>query len=379
MNAILIVAGENSGEKYGADVIHSYRQLDQTASFFGIGGQEMAKAGAEIIYPVQELNIVGLGEAILKFRRIKKMLLNLVHEARERQARAAVLIDSPDFNLRLAKRLKKDGIPVLYYISPTVWAWRQSRLKTIRRYVTRMLLIFPFEKELYEAHKIPAVYVGHPLKQRIKITMDKNSFCRKYHLSPDQPLLCLLPGSRPAEVRRHLPILIKSIDIIEKRLNPNFILVKADTVETRLIQRFVPPKRNLLLLEESNDKYEAMASSDLILAACGTANMEACLLSVPLIAFYRVSPLLYHLGKWLVKIKNYSIVNILAGKTVVPELIQNQLTAEKLANEALHLLTSSEKRTAMRQEFRRINHLLGAEAAPLNAAAELHKLIFNAD
>lgn len=375
VNSILIVAGENSGEKYGADLIHSYLQVDQTAHFFGIGGREMAKAGAEIIYPVEELNIIGIGEAVSKYYRIKKMMLNLAQEAGRRNARAAVLIDSPDFNLRLARQLKKQGIPVLYYISPTVWAWRYGRLKAIRRYVNRMLLIFPFEKKIYDAQKIPSVYVGHPLKQRIQVKLSRDDFRQKYNLPTAEPLLCLLPGSRPAEIRRHLPILMKSIEIIEKRVKANFVLVKAGTVAPHLIQSFLPRRPNVVLLDESNDKYEAMNSADLILAACGTANMEACLLGIPFIAFYRVSPLLYKLGKGLVRTKNYSIVNILAGKPVVPELIQNHFTPERVAAEAFGLLTSSERRNTMSQEFGRINRLLGEERASFKAAQELHKLI----
>lgn len=375
VSSILIVAGENSGEKYGADLIQAYLQLDPTARFFGVGGQEMARAGAEIIYPVEDLNIIGIEEAITQYRRIKKMLLNLAQRAAQRQATAAVLIDSPDFNLRLAKRLKQKGIPVLYYISPTVWAWRQGRLRTIRRCVTRMLLIFPFEKQIYDAYKIPAVYVGHPLKSRIKVKLDRAAFRRKYNLPPDQPLICLLPGSRPAEIGRHLPILIKSIEIIEKKVKANFVLIKAQTVEPRLIQSFVRQRPNVFWLDETNDKYEAMSSADLILAACGTANMEACLLGVPFIAFYRVSPLLYYLGKGLVRTKNYSIVNILAGKSVVPELIQNQFTPERLAEEALSLLSSAERKNIMREEFRKTSQLLGEADAAYRAAQELHKLI----
>lgn len=377
MKSILIVAGENSGEKYGADLIEAFRQIDPDAAFFGVGGDEMAACGAEILYPLTELNIVGIGEAFLRYPRIKRLLVALKEEATKRKAQAAVLIDSPDFNLRLARLLHKEGIPVLYYISPTVWAWRRGRLKLIQKYVNKMLLIFPFEKEIYDQAGIPAVYVGHPLLSRLKLSLNRSQFRLKYHLSLEKPVLTFLPGSRPSEISHHGPILSKSIEIIRNKLPAHFLLIQAKTIEKSLIEKFFGHHKNLLILNEEKDKYEAMAASDLILAACGTANMEACLLEVPFVAFYRLSPLIYLLGKKFIKVNNYSIVNILAGKRIVPELIQHTFTPEKLANEALSLLSSPEKRETMRQEFRRIKKLLGEEKAPARAALELKKLIKN--
>ncbi len=373
MTSVLIVAGENSGEKYGADFIRAYHQLDPTASFFGIGGQEMAEAGTEIIFPVQQLNIIGIGEAVLRYPEIKKMMRCLLQEVTQRQPQAAVLIDSPDFNLRLAKHLHQAGVPVLYYISPTIWAWRRYRLRTIKRYVSRMLLIFPFEVGIYAAHKIPATYVGHPLRERVKVRLSREDFRQKYHLPLDQTLITLLPGSRPAELRYHLPILIKSMDMIRNRIKALFLLLKAETVDRELLAKHLPLRQPFFLLEQ--DKYEAMTASDLILSACCTANLEACLVGTPFIAFYKISPVFYHLGKSLVKIRHYSIVNILAQRQVVPELIQTKFTPENLSQEALSLLSSAEKRSAMQRAFNQIRHLLGEEKASAKAAAELRKLI----
>jgi len=375
VNSILIVAGENSGEKYGADLIRAYLELRPQDRFFGLGGPEMSACGADILYSLEELNIVGIFEALRSWRRVRRLLVSLRNEALRRKARAAVLIDSPDFNLRLARMLRAAGIPVLYYISPTVWAWRAGRLNQIRRYVNRMLLIFPFEKEIYAKAGIPAIYVGHPLLSRLKVKLSPSEFRAKYNLPRETPLITLLPGSRPMEVSRHSPILSKSIDIIRYNLNAGFILIRARTVDKKLIERFFERRLELLILDEAEDKYEAMVASDIILAACGTANMEACLLEVPFIAFYRISPLVYFFGRRLVRVKNYSIVNILAGKRVVPELIQEKFTPENLAGEALSLLSSPEKREAMKQEFRRLRELLGDDRAPVRAAIELKNLI----
>lgn len=375
MNSILIVAGENSGEKYGADLIRAYLRLDPQAKFFGIGGQEMAACGADILFPIEELNIVGIYEAIVSYPRIRRMLSCLKEEALKRKAQAAVLIDSPDFNLRLARLLHNVNIPVLYYISPTIWAWRPGRLKLIKRFVNKMLLIFPLEKAIYEKAGIPAVYVGHPLLARLKTKMTRSEFRLKYKLPEETPLIALLPGSRPSEIKNHGSIINKALKLIKARIKASFILIQAKTVDKKVIEKFFRPSDDLIILAEDEDKYDAMASSDLVLAACGTANMEACLLEVPLIAFYRISPLIYSLGKKLVKIDTYSIVNILAGKRVVPELIQSQFTPEKVSTEVIELLSSPEKIGAMKREFRLIRQLLGEEKAPLQAAAELRLLI----
>ncbi|MCX7973626.1 MAG: lipid-A-disaccharide synthase [Candidatus Aminicenantes bacterium] len=377
MKFILIVAGENSGEKYGADLIQAYQEIDPQTSFFGLGGPEMAARGADILYSINELNIVGLGEAVRRYPRIRRMIISLKEEAKKRKARAAVLIDSPDFNLRLARYLHREGIPILYYISPTVWAWRPGRLKTIRRFINKMLLIFPFEIEIYEKAGLPATYVGHPLLSRLKVNLDRAQFRQKYNLPLDIPLITLLPGSRPSEVTRHSPILSKSIDLIRNEITVNFLIIQAKTIERSQIEKFFDRHDNLLIINEDMDKYEAMAASDLLLAACGTANMEACLLEVPFIAFYRISPIIYLFGRKLVRIKNYSIVNIIAGKRFVPELIQQQFTPKKLAQEALSLLFAQDKREAMKQEFRRIKELLGEQKASVQAALELKQLIEN--
>lgn len=369
------MAGENSGEKYGADLIRAYLELDPQANFFGLGGQEMAAAGADLLYPIEELNIVGIYEAMASYPKVRRMLAALKKEAVRRKANAAVLIDSPDFNLRLARLLHNEGIPILYYISPTVWAWRPGRLRQIKRYVSKMLLIFPFEKAIYEKAGIPAVYVGHPLLPRLKTRMTRSEFRSKYGLPAEKPLITLLPGSRPSEIKRHGPILSKSIDLIKNKITSSFVLIRAKTVDKKIIEEFFNRHHDLIVLGEDNDKYEAMAAADLVLAACGTANMEACLLEVPLIAFYRISPLVYLFGKKLVKINNYSMVNILAGKRVVPELIQSKFTPENVAAEAIELLSSPEKMEAMKWEFKRLRQLLGEEKAPIKAAAELKFLI----
>ena len=374
MNSILIVAGENSGEKYGADVIREFRKIRPSVSFFGIGGKRMREEGAEIVFQVEDLSAIGIFEVVSRIPQIKKIFSRLEREIRSRKPLCALLIDSPDFNLRLARRLKKAGIPVLYYISPTVWAWRSGRLKTIREVVARMCLIFPFELELYEQHSIPATFVGHPLKEKVKTVLSRQEFFQKYSLPAEKRLIALLPGSRKTEVRNNMPVLARAIPRIKADFPAHFLLVLAESLDREYLGRFLPPKEKGLQVLDT-DGYEAIAFSDLALSACGTANLEAALLGTPFIAFYRVSPLTYYPFRRLLKIKDYSIVNILAGKRIVPELIQRQFNAESLAEEAKKVLFSEAKKVEMKAEFERIGDSLGQKKASANVAAELEKII----
>ena len=215
MDSILIVAGENSGEKYGADLVHQFKKLHPSLSFFGIGGKHMEREGVNLLFPVGELAVVGVFEIISHLPRIKKIFNKIKREVKRQKPAAAVLIDSPDFNLRLAKKLKKLSIPVLYYISPTVWVWRKGRLKTIKKTVDKMMLIFPFEEKIYEDYGIPAVYVGHPLRERVRASLTKNEFLEKYGLSAQKKLISLLPGSRQSELKYHLPVLAEALEKIK--------------------------------------------------------------------------------------------------------------------------------------------------------------------
>ncbi len=378
MRSILIVAGEKSSEAYGARLIRAFRKRNPGFSFFGIGGKEMEAERAEILVPIEQLNIVGILEALTHLPRLRRIFSRLKKDIDARRPAAAVLIDSPDFNLRLARILKKKSIPVLYYISPTIWAWRKGRVKIIKKNVDKMLLIFPFEKAIYDREGIPAAFVGHPLKEKIVVALNREEFFRKHGLDPGRKLITLLPGSRPSELESHLPVLARALPLLRARLGAQFCLVKAENLDASWVRHLIPGDGSGLRVLES-DGYEAMAASDLILSACGTANMEACLIGIPFIAFYRLSPLSYLLGRWLVKIRHYSIVNILAGKAVVPELIQRRFNPDELVRSALEILESEPRRSRMMREFEMIARSLGEEPASENAARELERIVFQAD
>jgi lipid-A-disaccharide synthase len=370
----LIIAGENSGEKYGARIVHEFRKLHPSATFFGIGGEEMEKEGADLLFSIKDLALVGAFEVIAHLPRLRRIFSHLKMEIARREPVASVLIDSPDFNLRLAKILKKKSIPVLYYISPTVWAWRKGRLKTIKNTVDKMMLIFPFEEKMYREHQIPAVYVGHPLKEILKLALPKKEFLKKHNLDPSKKVITFLPGSRRSELTFHMPVIVKAMKRIQEEFDTQFLLLKAESIDDQLISGFISSSMDKIKIL-AEDKYEAMASSDIILAACGTANLEAALLEVPLISFYRIQPLTYLLGRPFVRIRNYSIVNILAGRRIVPELIQRALTPQNIHRETKRILCSAEKRMEMIRDFQSIKKILGDRRASQNAAQELEKLI----
>jgi lipid-A-disaccharide synthase len=373
MKSILIIAGENSGEKYGAQLIREFKKITNEYSFFGIGGNWMEKEGVELLFPISDVSLTGIFEIFSHIPRIFYIFKYILKEIKNRKPVASILIDFPDFNLRLAKRLYKLKIPILYYISPTIWAWRKGRLKKIKKYVDKILLVFPFEEEIYKNHGINASFIGHPLIERIKINLTKEEFFKKYNLNYEQRIISLLPGSRESEVKYHLPILKSAVEKLKNKINGQFLLIKAENIKMELIKKYVNSNSEIKILIEDN--YDAMYFSDLIISSCGTANLEALLLEKPLITFYKLSPLTYNLGIHFVKIRNYSIVNILAGKKIIPELIQKDFTPENIYTEALKVLNSPQIVSKMKEEFKRIKEKLGKEGASKKAAQELNNLL----
>ena len=374
MTSILIIAGESSGDIYGADLVHEFKKRHPQVNFFGIGGTQMEKEGVRLLFPSHDLAVVGLIEVLGHIPRIKKIFSAVLREAERAKPSAAVLIDSPDFNLRLAKKIKKLSVPILYYISPTVWIWRKGRLRSIKKTVKRMMLIFPFEEDIYRQRQIPAVYIGHPLVHKISASLNRGDFFSKYGLDLQKKTICLLPGSRRSEIHFHMPILVKAMDKISQEHDVQFILVQANNLESHFLNQHIPDHlSNLLVIKE--ERYSAMSHSDLAISACGTANLELAILETPFLAFYRLSSLTYHLGIHLLKLKRFSIVNILSGKKVITELIQSQFTVENLTLEVRRLLTSQQSRDRMIADFRNIKDLLGDKKASYNAAKELEMLL----
>lgn len=371
---VLISAGEKSGENYGAALVKKFHALHPEIEFFGIGGNRMREAGVTLTASIDQMSVGGGVEILSHLPRLFKIYRRLVRTIKIRKPSAAVLIDSPDFNLRLAKKISAFNIPVLYYISPTVWAWRKGRLKTIKKTVSKMMLIFPFEQDIYKRSGIPFMYVGHPLCEVIKPVLSRKDFIEKYRLDPEKKIVSVLPGSRQSEIHYHMPVLKKALRKIRRTYPVQYILLRADSLPSGIysshLSSFTPPIPVL-----SEDHASALKHSTLALSSCGTANLEAALLGTPLIAFYRLSPLSFYVGVHFVKIKTYSIVNILAGRPVIPELIQHRFTASNIVKHFQQLFESKEKRDRMKSRFKRLELILGDKKASENAAYELKAMM----
>jgi len=355
--SVLIVAGESSGERYGAALVREFRKLHPGSAFFGIGGKRMAAEGVEILFPTGHLAVMGIFEVLSQVPRIRWIFRHIVREASSRNPAAAVLIDSPDFNLRLAKKLKKAEIPVLYYVSPTVWAWRRGRLKAVRRFVSRMMLIFPFEEAIYRSEGIPATYIGHPLLERVRAEFGRADLFAKYGFDPAKKLVVLLPGSRRGELRYHAPVLAETVARLRSSPGLQFALVLAESLDRSALDASWPgPVEGVTVLEK--DGYEAMAAADIVLSSCGTATLEAALLKRPMVIAYRMSAWSWPIMKRMGYLPWVGLPNILANRSVVPELLQNQATPEALADELLRMVYDKERVADIQATFDDIHRQL---------------------
>jgi lipid-A-disaccharide synthase len=369
---VLISAGEASGDLYAAGLVEALRRHRPDIEFFGCAGPRMQKAGVRAIVDAHSLAVVGLVEVVTHIPRIYGEYRKLLKAARAEQPEIAILTDSPDFHLRVARRLKKLGIPVFYLVAPQVWAWRKGRLPLIRRTIDKLLCIFPFEPEFFARHGIEATYIGHPLTRLMQPSASRAELRRRFGIPQGAPLVALLPGSRTGEAARHLPILLEAVERIRATANPlpQFILaVPPGTIPLGSNFRERISSASIQLVE--GKAWDVLVCADVALAASGTVTIEACLLGTPMVTFYRVNNLSWWMGKALVRVPFYSMVNLVAGRRIVPELIQDQMTAEGLAREALALLESEAAREGMRQDLAEVAQKLSGTQDPLETAASL--------
>ncbi len=316
------------------------------------------------------LAVAGLLEVAAHIPRIYLEYRKLLRAARERRPDAAILTDSPDFHLRLAKRLKRLGIPVVYLVAPQVWAWRKGRLPAMRRAIDRLLCIFPFEPAFFHSHGIAATYIGHPLYRIVRPSAPAAELRRHYGIPEGTPFIALLPGSRTGEMLRHLPRLLDAVERIQAVHPARFALsLPAGFGARAALTKFEERFRRLSIQISEGETWDLLACSDLALAASGTVTVEAALIGVPMVVFYRVRGLSWLLGKMLVRVPFYSMVNILAGRLIVPELIQDDFSAPALAAEALRLLDSPELLAAMRAGLHEVSGKLAGDGDPMEAAA----------
>jgi len=365
MKRFLIVAAENSAENYALQVIRQAKKSGAAVSFHAVGGDRLAEAGAELWVHSRELAVVGIVEVLLHLSRILSILGRLHRRAQAEGIDAALLIDAPDFNLRLARRLKKAGIPVFYYISPTVWAWRYRRIHLVRRLVTRMFIIFPFEVDIYRREGIPFTYAGHPMLADLQPPAPARETRERLGIPADRRLLVLMPGSRPQEVRELLPRMIGALRILRRDFPVKAVIVRARNIGEQWLRGFLDGEGIAVVPQE--DRFDVIHAADAALTTHGTSNLEIALSGTPFVAAYRVHRLSYFLGRWLLKIDLFSIVNILAGERVVAELVQDECRPERMAEEVARIFTDPEVGRRMRESFGRIRGQLDQE----RSAAEI--------
>jgi len=367
--SVMIVAGEASGDIYGAHLVMAMKELDPCIEFFGLGGPEMERAGVRIMYQLSAMTVVGMTEIIPKSRYIFRALRELKRSLQVTPPDLLILIDYPGFNLHLAKKAHSLGIPVLYYIPPQVWAWREGRVRKIAKRVDRVAVILPFEKEFYRKHGLKAEYVGHPLLDISLPKRDKEEIKESLDINHNKtPILGLLPGSRDEEIESLLPAMIGAAEIISCDY-PNLycILPLASTVKEDVVAPYIRNAKIDIKIERLDTK-EILKIADLALIASGTATLEAAIMETPMVIAYKVSYLSYILGRFLIKVSNIGLVNLVAGKTIVPELIQNKATAFGLAEEGLAILKNDRLRADIKKGLKLVKEQLGQGGASKNAA-----------
>ncbi len=373
MRKILVSAGEASGDLYASLVVQELRRLMPGVEFFGCTGPRLRAAGVRTVVDAASLAVVGLIEVVGHIPRIYGEFRKLLRAAEAEGPELALLTDSPDFHLRVARKLHRAGIPVVYLVAPQAWAWRKGRVREMRRTIRRLLCIFPFEEAFFRGHGVPATYIGHPLAGLVRPVLTRDEFFRKHRLAAERPLVTVLPGSRRGEAARHLPALLDAVDRIYREQAVNVVLPASATTGAAFFRERMGRSPVRVIEGES---WDAMAHSDLALAASGTVTVEAALLGTPMVTYYKVTSLSWQMGKFLVDIPFYSMVNLIAGRAVVPELMQNQMTGENLAREALRLLASAQDREVMKAGLAEVkSKLSGRSGAPERAALAIQEIL----
>lgn len=365
---VMISCGEPSGDLYAGALAAEIRALEPGAAITGFGSERLRAAGASLIRDFRGLSVTGLTEALRVIPHSWQNYRALVEAAETDPPDVFVPIDFPDFNFFVARSLHKRGIPVVYYISPQLWAWRRGRLKTMKRVADRVLVIFPFEKPFYDAAGVPATFVGHPLLELTGPTVARDVFLRGRGLDPSRPVIALLPGSRRNELRTILPDMTRAAAIVATRLpGAQFLLARAPHLDDALfapLEEWRGPRP--AIVEGETDAV--LASADVAMVASGTVTVQAALHGCPMVVVYRVGPLTYRLGKPLVHVDTYAMVNLIAGTRVVPELIQDAFTPEAAANEALRVLTDPAHAARVKGDLASVRARLGAPGASRRAA-----------
>ena len=373
MSRLLVSCGEPSGDLYAADLVRHLRdRTEAPLDVFGLGGDRLEAEGARLLGHVRDLAVVGLWEIVSHLAHFRRIFRRLLAEVDRHRPDLAVLLDYPDFNLRLARALHRRRIPVVYYVSPQVWAWRPGRMRAIRDHVAHMIVIFPFEAMVYERAGVPVTFVGHPLIDLVAPERDPRGFLVACGLDPERPVVALLPGSRRKEIAHNLPALAGAVRLLaQRRPDLQFLAAVGPSIDPRTVRAVLPP--NVALVE--NRTHAVLSSAGAAVVASGTATVEAALLGTPMVVVYRLSALTYRLGRRFVKVPHVAMANLIAGKRIVPELIQDDFTPEGVADAVLALF--GPPGDTMREALAEVRHRLGAPGASGRAADVVMTLLAN--
>ena len=366
---ICVIAGEASGDLHGANLVRALKRRHPDVQVFGIGGDQMESEGVELLYHVREMGFLGLWEVVRHLPFIRRVFGELVRSLDQRRPELVLLIDYPGFNLRFAKAAKKKGVPVYYYICPQVWAWGKRRVRIIRRWVDRLAVILPFEADFFRKHGIDARFVGHPLKDTVHTSQTRADFFHSLELDPAAPTLGLLPGSRMQEIHRLLPVMVATCRRLRARFpNIQILLGAAPTLDDDAYNPALSDTPFIHLVRDA--VHDLMAHSNAVLVASGTATLETAILNTPMAIVYKVSPVTWFFGKIMVRLKHIGLVNIIAGREVVPELLQHRATAQRIAQVAERLLTDGALRTRIQHDLSRVVEALGEPGASERTAED---------
>jgi lipid-A-disaccharide synthase len=369
---IMVIAGEASGDLYGGQLVRAMRGLDPDLDFFGIGGEALRRAGVQIRFEHAQMSVVGIYEALKKITLFRRLLRLAREDLRRIHPALLILIDFPDFNFRVAAAAKQLGIPVMYYVSPQIWAWRSGRVKKVKKLVDHMVVLFPFEVDFYKRWQVPVTFVGHPL---LDITETGGAMAED--LSRQGPLIGLLPGSRDQEVKHHLPTMVKAAKLVLDKIHEaRFAIPVPSSVSRDLVETILEPENGREFVVLFDGVRSVLRSAVLVITASGTVTLEAAIMGVPMIIIYKLSGLSYWFGKHLIRVDHIGLANLVAGKRIVPELIQDAASAENISRCVLQLLADERRLADMRQQLRHVLKSLGAPGASERAAEVAMGLIF---
>jgi lipid-A-disaccharide synthase len=375
---ILLVAGEVSGDLQGSHLVEAIQSIDPEIQFFGVGGEGLKRAGMRLLQDSQSLSVVGITEVFIKLGSILKALRTLKKSLERERPDLVILIDFPDFNLRLARIAHRKGIPILYYISPQVWAWRPGRVKLIARLVNKMVVLFPFEVPLYEAAGVDVEWVGHPLLDIVKPALSKEMAFQKFGLDPGRRTVGLLPGSRVHEIERLLPSLLASAELLQKEIpDLQFVIplapgISGATLSSQMNSISVPVK----VVEGFT--YDVMNLCELLITASGTATLEGAILGKPMIIIYKVSFSSYWIGRALVRVNHIGLPNLVAEKEIAPEMIQKDVHPQRIVEEAFRILRDPLVSRKMTESMGEVRQKLGEPGAAQRAARIVHSMLYEA-